>query len=125
MDLPYSPTLLHEAADNTRNLVRCCIEGEMPCVEDVDLGLRHVAAIGLGFGRLERQVVLAPEDEKPGLPLAHPCLPLGIGVDVRAVVVEEVALNVGLAGLVEKSEFIGPEIRVIALHVGIASDVAR
>jgi hypothetical protein len=37
----------------------------------------------------------------------------------RAVVVEEVALNVGLAGPVEKGEFIGPQIRVIAFHVGI------
>ena len=34
-------------------------------------------------------------------------------------------MNVDLAGLVEKSEFIGPEVRVIALHVGIAPDVAR
>ena len=34
-------------------------------------------------------------------------------------------MNVGLAGLVEKGKFIGPEIRVIAFHVGIIPDVAR
>jgi len=37
----------------------------------------------------------------------------------------EVALNVGLAGLVEKGEFVDPEIRVIAFHVGIVPDMAR
>jgi len=52
-------------------------------------------------------------------------LALGVGVDVRAVVIKEVALNVGLAGLVEEREFIGQKIWVVAIHVGIVSDVAR
>ena len=108
-----------------RDLIRSPIEREMARIEDMDFGLRHVAAIGLGFRKLEGKVVFAPEDEKPRLPLAHPNLPLGVGVDVRAVVVEEVALNVGLAGLVEKGKFIGPEIRVIAFYVGIVPYMAR
>src|SRR5713226_3460991 len=119
------PPLLHEAPDELRNLIRCGIEREMTRIEDMEFGLRHVAAIGLRFRKLERQVVFAPEDQKPRLLLAHPSLPLGVGVDVRAVVVEEVTLNVGLAGLVEKGKFIGPEIRVIAFHVGIVPDMAR
>jgi hypothetical protein len=52
-------------------------------------------------------------------------LPLGIILNIGAVVVEEVALNVRLAGLVEKIIFIGPEIRVGALDVGIVADMAR
>ena len=120
-----SPPLLHEAPDELRNLIRCGIEREMARIEDVDFGHRHVAAIGLRFRKLERQVVFAPEDEKPRLLLTHPSLPLEVGVDIRAVVVEEVALKVGLAGLVEKGKFIGPEIRVIAFHVGIVPDMAR
>src|SRR2546423_2635251 len=108
------PPLLHKVPDDLRNLVRCGVEREMARIEDVDFGLRYVAAISLRFRKLERQVVFAPEDEKPRPSLAHPSLPLGIGFDVRAVVVEEVALNVGLTGLVEKSKLIGPEIRVIA-----------
>jgi hypothetical protein len=44
---------------------------------------------------------------------------------VCAVVVEEVALNVCLAGLIEKIKFIGPEIRVIAFPVGIVPHMAR
>ena len=57
--------------------------------------------------------------------LAHPCLPLGVGVDVGSVVVEEIALNIGLAWLVEKIKFIRPEIRVVAFHVGIVARMAR
>jgi hypothetical protein len=30
--------------------------------------------------------------------LAHPCLPFRVGVHIGSIVVEEVALNVGLAG---------------------------
>src|SRR5882724_2680614 len=118
-------TLLHEAPDELRNLIRGGIEREMTRIQNMDFGLRHVAAIGLRFRKLERQVVSAPKDEKARLLLAHPSLPLGVGVDVCAVVVKEVALNVGLAGLIEKGKFIGPEIRVIAFHVRIVSDMAR
>ena len=71
----------------------------MARIEDVNFGPRHVAAIGLWLRKLERQFVLAPKDEKVRLLLAHPCLPLGIRLDTRAVVIEQVALNVGLAGL--------------------------
>ena len=120
-----SSPLLHEAPDELRNLIRCGVEREMARLEQVDFGLRHVAAIGLRFRKLEGQVVLPPEDQEPRLLLAHPGLPLGVGVHVRAVVVEEVTLNVGLAGLAEKGKLIGPEIRVIAFCVRIASDMAR
>src|SRR5712692_6824717 len=110
---------LDEASDELRDLIGGGIEREMTRVEDVDLGLWHIAAISLGLRKLERQVVLAPENEKPRLLLAHPGLPLGVGIDVRAVIVEEIALNVGLAGLAEKGELIRPEIRVIPFHAGV------
>jgi hypothetical protein len=45
--------------------------------------------------------------------------------DVGAVVLEEVALNLDLAGLIEKREFIRPQIRVIAFHVRLTSYMAR
>ena len=52
-------------------------------------------------------------------------MPFGIVVDVGAVIVEEVALNFGLAGLVEKIIFVGIEIRVMPFDVGIVAYVAR
>src|SRR3981081_2427317 len=81
-----SSPLLHEAPDDLRDLIRCGIEREMTRIEDMDFGVRHVPAISLRFRKLERQVVFAPEIEKPSLLLAHPSLPLGVGVDVGAVV---------------------------------------
>ena len=119
------PPLFHKAPDELRDLIRRRIQCEVARIEDVDFGLRHVAAIGLRFRKLERQIVFAPNDEKPRLFVSHQNLPLRLSVGVRAVVVEEIALNVGLARLIEKVEFIGPEIRVIAFHVGIVSDMAR
>src|SRR5258707_1505453 len=66
-----------------------------------------------------------PNHQQARLFLAHPCLPLGIILNIGAVVVEEIALNVRLSWLDEKIIFIGPEIRVVALDVGIVADVAR
>src|SRR5260370_35711405 len=95
--------LRHEAPDELGNLIRGGIEREMPRVEDMDFGRRHVATIGLPFRQLERQAVLAPEREQARLRLPHPGLPLGAGVDVRALVVEQVASKVGPAGPAAKS----------------------
>ena len=93
----------------------------MGAVDDVDFGFRNVAAIGFRLGGIERGFILAPEDEQARLLFAHPGLPFRVVVDVGAVVVEEVALNVGLARLVEKGEFIGPEIRSVGASFGPAS----
>src|ERR1700682_327207 len=97
----------------------------MTGVENVNFGLRHVLAVAFRLPKVEREVILTPDYQEARLLLAHPSLPLGVGVDVRAVVVEEIALNVGLARLVEKVKFISPKIRVIAFHVGIVPDMAR
>src|ERR1700693_5947266 len=97
----------------------------MARIEDMDFGLRYVLAIAFRLPKVEREIILTPDHQQARLLLAHPSLPLGVGVDVCAVVVEEVALNVGLSGLVEKGKFIGPEIRVITFHVGIVPDMAR
>jgi hypothetical protein len=61
--LEHVVSSLHEAADELRDLISCGIEREVTRIEDVDLGLRYVSPICLGLRKLERQVVLAPEDE--------------------------------------------------------------
>lgn len=50
--------------------------------------------------------------------LAHPCLPLRIAGEVGAIVIEQIALDIGLTRLIQESEFIGPEIRIKMLDVG-------
>src|ERR1700722_3220815 len=96
----------------------------MAGVENVNFCLRNVLAVAFWFAGIEREIVLTPDHQQPRLFLAHPGLPLGVGVDVGAIVVEQIALNVGLPGLIEKIKFIGPEIRVVAFDVGIVSYMA-
>jgi len=43
------PVKQHEAPDYLGNLIRCRIEREMACIEHMNFGLRHIAAIGLRF----------------------------------------------------------------------------
>src|SRR5216683_3964147 len=115
----------HELTHKRRNLICFGIEREVSSVENVNLSVRYVPAIGFRLRNVERRVILTPNHQQPRLPFAHPCLPPAVGVDVRAVVIEEVALDIHLAGLAKKGKFIGPEIGGIALDVRIAPYMAR
>jgi hypothetical protein len=57
------PPLLHEAPDELRNLIRRGIERKMTRIEDVDFGLRHVAAIGLRYAIERSHTALVHEAE--------------------------------------------------------------
>src|SRR6476620_8126380 len=97
----------------------------MAAVDNVDLGVRNILAIALWFARVKRGFVFAPDHEQPRLFFAHPLLPSRIRVDVGSVVVEKIALYLSLAGPIQKIEFVGPEVGIVALNVGIVSDVSR
>src|SRR6266436_2979883 len=122
---PYSFLRLHELTYERRNFICLGIKSKVSCIENVNFSVRYIPAIGFRFRQFEREVIFAPNHQEPRLPFAHPCLPPGVGVDVRTVVVKEVALNIHLAGLAKKGKFIGPEIRGIELDFGIASYMAR
>src|SRR6266550_3106265 len=115
----------HKCADELRDLIGSGIDCKVSCVEHVDFCRRHVAPVSLRFGKLEREIVFAPDDEQARLRLAHPRLPLGIRVEVRSIVVKEIALNVRLSGLIEKVELVGPEIGIVAFDVWVAADMPR
>ena len=116
--------LFHKCPNERRDFVCFGIEREMSRVEDVDFCVRQILAIAFRLAGIEREIVLTPNHEETWLSLLHPCLPLRVGVDVRSIIVEKITLNVGLAGLVEKIKFIGPKVRVIAIHIRIVSDMA-
>src|SRR5579864_5690638 len=97
----------------------------MAAVNDVDLGARNVLAVALRLARVKRCFVFAPDHEQPRLPFAHPLLPFRIGVNVSSVVVEKIALYLGLPGPIQKIKLVGPEIGIVALRVWIVSDVSR
>src|SRR6266851_3999360 len=114
-----------KGSDQCGDLICSSVQCEMTRVENVNFSVRYILAIALRFAGIEREVILAPDHQQARLLGAHPCLPLRIGVHIGSIVVKQVALNLGLAGLVEKIEFICPEIRVVAFHVRIVSDMAR
>src|SRR5438874_2517088 len=96
----------------------------MPGVENMYLGVRHIVAIALRLARVEREIILAPDNQQARLLLAHPRLPLGIGIDIGAIIVEQIALNLRLPRLIQKSELVRPQIRIVAIDVRIVSDMA-
>ena len=69
--------------------------------------------------------MLTPNDQQARLFLAHPSLPLRISLDVCAVVVEQIALNLRLTWLAQEGKLICPQVRVVALDVRIIANVAR
>src|ERR1700689_193716 len=97
----------------------------MTAVDNVGFAVGDILAGTLRLAGIERKFIFTPDHQQARLLLAHPCLPFRIGVHIGAIVVEEVALNLSLPGLIEKIEFIGPKVRVVAIHVWIISDMAR
>src|ERR1700722_8161844 len=115
---------IHEIMHQRRNLIGFRVEREVAGVENVNLGVGHVLPIALRLAEIERQVMLAPDHQQTRLLLAHPGLPLGIGVDVRSIVVEEVGLNIRLSRLAQKRELVGPKIRVVRFRIRIIARMA-
>src|SRR6476646_2878334 len=116
---------LHELTYQCGHLVGCGIEREMARIENVDFCLGYIFSVAFWFTGIERKIVLAPDHQQTRLLLAHPRLPFRISFHICSVVIEQVALNIGLAGLIEKVEFISPEIGVIAFHLRIVPDMTR
>jgi len=113
-----------ESPDQVRGQVGLLVESEVAGVEDVYLGVWHVPSAGLGLLDLERGGVAAPHDLQGWLAFAKPVIPGGIARDVGAVVVEQIGLDVLLAGPAEEGELVGPQVRVVVLGVRAGSDVA-
>jgi hypothetical protein len=108
---------LQESAGQVRDHVGLLVQSEVAGVQDVHLGVWHVPAVCRGLLDLERGVVAAPYDLQGWLVFAEPVPPGGIARDVGAVVVEQVGLDVLLAGPAEEGELVGPQVRVVVLRV--------
>jgi len=55
---------LHELTYQGCNLICFGIERGVSCVEQVDLRVRYVLAVAFRLAEIEREIVLAPEDQK-------------------------------------------------------------
>ena len=90
----------HESTYQGRDLIGLGIEREMSRVENVDFRGEYVLMVAFRLSEIEGEVVLAPKDKEFRLCLLHPGLPFWVGLDVGAIVVEEIALNLRLIGRV-------------------------
>lgn len=75
------------------NLVETIFHRKMTGIESVQFGVRQVFEVCLSAFAREKDVVLAPENQRPGLVFSKETLPLGIQIDVRSIVVEKIHLN--------------------------------
>ena len=96
----------------------------MAGVQQVDLSLRQVAPEGGGARGDEGRIVGAPGDQGRRLVRAQPGLPCRVGGDVGSVVQEQRRLYLALARLRKLGELVGPRVRVVAVRMGGAGDVA-
>ena len=106
---------VHERPDHLRRFRHRLIQGEVTCIEDVDLGPRHVLLACFRLRHVEGRVVAAPNHQQRRLPLAQPCLPGRVSGRVGAVVVEQVELNPILARPGEGGGLIRPQVGVVPL----------
>src|SRR4029077_12988652 len=104
----YSLLRSHEFTYQRRDLICFGIECEVSCVENIDFCLRYILAKTVRLARIEGEIILAPDHQQARLLVTHPCLPFRIGVNVRSIIVEQVALNLRLTRLVEEIIFVRP-----------------
>lgn len=55
--------------------------------------------------------------------MTQPRLPSQIARDVRAVVIEEVGLNIALSGGAQESKFVRPEVGIAGGRIGVCPNV--
>ena len=85
--LTGSNPLVVEAMHIRRDLVETIFYSEMTRLEPMHFGVRKVFQVRLAALAGEEYVVLSPENQRLGLLLAEKLLPLGVELNIRAVVV--------------------------------------
>ena len=93
----------HETADEIRDLIRLRIEREVTGIQYVHFCIRHIFAIALRLARIKGQIVLTPNDKERRLGFLHPGLPFRVRLNVGAIVVEQVTLNLRLPRAVQNA----------------------
>jgi class 3 adenylate cyclase len=84
----------------------CCrVQREMTGIENVNSARPCGSALALPD---QRKVILTPDHQQARPFLAHPGLPLRVGIHIGSVVVEEIALDLSLVGLIKKVKLVSP-----------------
>src|ERR1700722_11786089 len=96
----------------------------MPRLQSVYLSAGDVPAVRFRLRDIERQIVLAPQDQQARLRLVRLLLPSRIGRHIRTIVIEEVTLAIGLPSTAEEGEFVGPQIEIVPFHREVRADMS-
>ena len=67
LEWQFSFLRLHELIYKRRNFICFGIKSKVSCVENVNLGIRYIPAIGLRLREFEREVIFAPNHQQPRL----------------------------------------------------------
>ena len=84
----------------SKEYVKDGLQSEVSRVNELYIGFGIVALERLCTRRDEDRIILAPDNERWGLPLAEVGLELGVQVNIGAIVVEEIKLDLVVAGTV-------------------------
>src|SRR5262249_23949507 len=98
---PNRHLLIIEASDLADDLVETVLDGKVPGVQPVQLGMRNILEIRLAPLACEEDVVLSPDNDRLRLLLSEERLPLWVELYVRPIVVEEIELDPSCVGPVE------------------------
>src|SRR4030095_284804 len=91
-----------EVADVSCDQVAVLFEREVTGVEQVELQVLQITFVGFGPLRRKNEIVFSPHNKRRRLALTEVSLPPRVERRVRAVVVEELQLNIFVAGAVEQ-----------------------
>jgi len=80
----------------------------MAGIEEMHFGVRKITQVRMCTVFGEDLVVLAPDDQHRRLAFAEKGLKLRIERDIRAVIVEEIELDILVAGTVEQGLIVNP-----------------
>jgi hypothetical protein len=73
-----------EQSHDRSDLIDSFVEGKVPGIEDMNLGLRHLLFINICTRERERRVVLAPNDQERWLVLPGKQVAIGDSSSVRS-----------------------------------------
>src|SRR5688572_27693266 len=114
-----------KVAHQARDFFTPVFQREMSGVEQMQFGPREILEVRTCAVRREDHVVLAPDDQRRRLTLAEELLELRVQAQVRAVVVEQVELDLDIARAVQQRLIVQPGARIDPRAIGDAVEILR
>src|ERR1700735_877020 len=108
---------VEEVVDHRRHDIELVLQREMARIEKMKIGVRQIPEIRSGAISGEYLVILTPYDQRRRFTLVKEGLELGIKRNVAAVIVEQIQLNVLVAGPVQQHLVVQPVVRVDARQI--------